>query len=93
MALQYSEFDNNMNGRISNVSTKNKTYKRRENKKSKKVEEFLNSMDTDEDELANFTPPENDIAPESLSDLNINASAQQYYKQHIHDMSKFTKWL
>ena len=101
MTLQYSEYQDNMNIRISDVTNKsegfakNKTYKRREPLTNKikegfditkeedvKPEEFLNSLNDDE-ELADFRPNEEKIDAESFSNSKNSACTDEFYKQHI----------
>ena len=101
MTLQYSEYQDNMNIRISDItnksdrSAKNKTYKRREpltnnvkegfditKDEDVKPEEFLNSLNEDE-ELADFRPNEEKIDAESFSNSKNSACTDEFYKQHI----------
>jgi len=73
--LHYSEYKRKESPK--KAIKRNKTYKKR----SEKVNNFLNAMENEES-LADFTPPKGDVPPKSYSDLPINPSAQQYYKQH-----------
>ena len=86
--LHYTELkDINVNKR------KNRTYKKKTPPpppcppagKTKQVEEFLNSMDDSEDNLANFNPleAENMSISTNSSGLPDNISTENYYKQYI----------
>ena len=88
MTLRYSEIDG---------SKKNKTFKRKftpplvepnevmKPGKTEKVENFLNSMEEGDDNLANFNPleSENSCLPVNSSGLPDNISTENYYKQYI----------
>tara|TARA_Y100000590_G_C15510306_1_gene935158 strand:- start:127 stop:567 length:441 start_codon:yes stop_codon:yes gene_type:complete len=73
--LHYSEYK--INEPVKKTIKRNKTYKKR----SDKVNNFLNAMENEES-LVDFTPPKDDKPPKNYNDLPINASAQEYYKQH-----------
>ena len=99
--LEYSEYNNFQNIKIGDInrSLRNKTYKRRETfKPTKKLENFLKTMnndeDDDDDQKANFVPlndeqkneqknEQKDTPPSSIEELNSHATATEFYKQHI----------
>ena len=84
--LRYAELEN-----FNTPKKRNRTYKKKISTppsvegNTKKVEEFLNSMDEGDDNLANFNPIETGGGnlPVDSSGLPDNISTENYYKQYI----------